>query len=316
MKKSLFFGMFVVICLVGCSEIAVWMTEKKTAIIANSADARQAKQFFWQTLHHHRVGDIDRAEKLLMQAYLKHTQDPVLAAYIAFIHIWKLTERDFSNPSPLVVNEIHLAQDYFTQAFNLDPKNPIYLGFLGDTYLVEGQVFQDKRTEVKGYFMLKDAIAKWPAFNYFTAGYPMSTLPADSKHFKEALEWQWKTLDVCAGRKVSRKNPTFAPYIQFETTTGPMQVCWNTWIAPHNFEGFFMNMGDMLVKSGDWKTAILIYQNAKLSKTYHHWPYRKMLENRILHAKRNMHDFNQNHTGSDRAMMFNSGFGCMACHQV
>lgn len=165
MKKMLL-GLFgVLLGLAGCAEMAVWMTKKKSAQIASSPDARFAKQFFWKTFHHHRVGDIAKAEKLLMQAYLKHTQDPVLAAYIAFIHIWKLTERDFSNPSPLVVNEIHLAQDYFTQALNLEPKNPIYLGFLGDTYLIEGQVFKDKRAEVKGYFMLKEAIALWPAFN-------------------------------------------------------------------------------------------------------------------------------------------------------
>lgn len=144
----------------------------------------------------------------------------------------------------------------------------------------------------------------------------MSTLAADSKNFKEALDWQWKTLDVCAGQKVNRKNPSFAPYMSRQTTTGPMQACWNTWIAPHNFEGFFMNMGDMLVKRGDWQTAILIYQNARLSKTYHQWPYRKMLEKRILYAKRNVRDFNQNYPGTDRAVMFNSGFGCMACHQV
>lgn len=315
--KKMWLGLCgVVLVLVGCAEMAVWMTEKKSAQISSSHEARLAKQFFWETLHHHRVADMERAEKMLMQAYLKHTQDPVLAAYIAFIHIWKLTERDFSNPSPLVVNEIHLAQDYFTQALNLDYKNPIYLGFLGDTYLVKGQVFQDKRAEVKGYFMLKEAIAQWPAFNYFTAGYPMSTLSADSKHFKEALDWQWQTLDVCAGQKVNRQNPSFAPYMSRQTTKGPMQACWNTWIAPHNFEGFFMNMGDMLVKSGDWHTAILIYKNARLSQTYLQWPYRKKLENRILNAKRNVRDFNQNYPGTERAVMLNSGFGCMACHQV
>jgi len=36
-----------------------------------------------------------------------------------------------------------------------------------------------------------------------------------------------------------------------KTKEGKKRVCWNSWIAPHNFEGFFLNMGDMLVKSGD-----------------------------------------------------------------
>lgn len=162
--------------IVGCAEVAEWMTEKKIAHASNSQLAIHAKHFFWHTLHRNQKQDLNTAENLLIRAYLQNTSDPILAAYIGFIHIWKLTERDYSKPDPLVVNEIHLAQDYFTKAHELDTKNPIYQGFLGDTYLVEGQVFQDKRAEVKGYFLLKDAIAKWPEFNYFTAGYPMSTL--------------------------------------------------------------------------------------------------------------------------------------------
>ena len=37
-----------------------------------------------------------------------------------------------------------------------------------------------------------------------------------------------------------------------ETKEGARRACWNSRIAPHNLEGFFLNMGDMLVKSGDW----------------------------------------------------------------
>ena len=46
-----------------------------------------------------------------------------------------------------------------------------------------------------------------------------------------------------------------------------------------------MNIGDMLVKSGDWQTAIKIYNNAKLSKTYSAWPYRKMLSFSAKHMR-------------------------------
>lgn len=305
-----------ILSIAGCAELAIWMAEKKVAHESHTELAQHAKNYFWSTLHHHQVNHIPHAEQLLMQAYLQNTNDPTLAAYIAFLHIWRLTERDLTHPDPLIVNEIHLAQDYFEQALELAPKNPIYLGFLGDTYLISGQVFHDKKAETKGYFMLQEAIAKWPEFNYFTAGYPMSSLAANSKYFKEGLEWQWKTLDACAGKKVNRQNPSFAPFMAQETQVGRKQACWNTKIAPHNFEGFFMNMGDMLVKSGDYTTAIKIYNNAKLSKTYHQWPFKTMLETRIRNAKLNVSRFNQNHTDADRSIMFNSGHGCMACHQV
>lgn len=308
-----------IICLIlgvaGCAELAIWMTEKKVAHTSSTPLAKEAKRFFWQTFHQNNKTELNKAEHLLMRAYLQNTNDPNITALVGFLHIWKLTERDNTHPDPLIVNQIHLAQDYFEKAHELSPKNPIYLGFLGDTYLVEGQVFKDKRAEVKGYFLLKDAIAQWPEFNYFTAGYPMSTLSPKDKHFKEGLEWQWDTLDRCAGKKINRNNPSFAPYMYKETITGNKRACWNSWAAPHNFEGFFMNMGDMLVKSGDWQTAIKIYNNAKLSKNYHQWPYRQMLEKRILNAKANVQYFNQQSISADRAIMFNSGHGCMACHQ-
>lgn len=83
------------------------------------------------------------------------------------------------------------------------------------------------------------------------------------------------------------------------------------WIASHNFEGFFLNMGDMLVKSGDWQTGIKIYNNAKLSKNYTAWPYRTMLTDRIQHAEKNVAEFQK----ANAKVMFNSGYGCVVCHQ-
>lgn len=313
--KRLLAGFFLILSISGCAEVSIWMTKKKTLNYSNDPLTKHAQAFFWQTLHGNHVNDIPQAEKLLMQAYLQHTNDPILVSYIAFLHIWKLTERNFLHPNPLIVNEVALAQTYFEQAHELSPANPIYLGFLGDSYLVSGQIFKDQRAQVKGYFILKDAISKWPEFNYFTAGYPMSTLKPTDPHFKEGLEWQWKTLDSCAGKKVNRQHPSFAPYMAKETRVGRKRACWNSWAAPHNFEGFFMNMGDMLVKSGDWQTAIAIYSNAKLSKTYRNWPYRHMLEQRIAQAAKNVKYFNEEHRETERRIMFDSGHGCMSCHQ-
>jgi hypothetical protein len=177
--------------------------------------------------------------------------------------------------------------------------------------LVEGKIFHDQREQVRGYFQLKYAIRLWPEFNYFTAGYPMSTLDKNSAQFKEALDWQWYTLDLCAGTTVDRRNPDYRPYLSRLTEAGPLRACSNSWIAPHNFEGFFLNMGDMLVKKGHWQTAIQIYNNAKLSNTYASWPYRNMLEKRIEQAQGNVVSFQK----PDSAILFNSGYGCVACHQ-
>lgn len=298
--------------LFSCEKIALMTTAKKKPIASHSKLAELAEKDFWDTLHSGQYQNIPNVTELLTAAYLENPNDPKLAAHLGFIHIWKITERAREKPiAATITNEIILAHKYFSDAVQLDRSDARFLGFLGDSTLIEGKIFHDARESVRGYFILKDAIQKWPEFNYFTAGYPMSILDPHSDQFKDALRWQWKTLDLCAGTKINRNNPDFTLFLNRETQTGPERACWNSWIAPHNFEGFFMNMGDMLVKTGDVQTAIVIYNNAKLSKTYSEWPYHEMLEKRIQEAQENVKRFQ----GENAAVMFNSGYGCMACHQ-
>ena len=78
-----------------------------------------------------------------MAAYLKNPNDPKLAAHLGFIHIWKITEKTrLKGKSPLIPNQIVLSKKYFADALKFDPTNPIYLGFYGDTQLIEGKIFQ------------------------------------------------------------------------------------------------------------------------------------------------------------------------------
>jgi hypothetical protein len=153
-------------------------------------------------------------------------------------------------------------------------------------------------------------------------GFLAGTTLADSPRFGEGLEWQWRTLDECAEEKVDRVNPTFSKYMSKETKEGPKRACWNSWIAPHNFEGFFLNfegfflnMGDMLVKAGDWQTARKIYANAKLSHDYPAWKFSSILDDRIEHAQENTallqcDKCNANRDDDDQLQVFMHG-----CHQ-
>jgi tetratricopeptide (TPR) repeat protein len=305
--------------LIACEQVAVISTPKKTVVASHSTLAATAEKNFWATLHAGDYANIPYATKLLTAAYLENPNDPQLAAHLGFLHIWKITERQ-REPAladdPTIVNEIILAKEYFAQATALNPNDARLQGFLGDSMLISGQIFNDQRAQVHGYFQLKHAINMWPEFNYFTAGYPMSTLGPHSSHFKEGLAWQWQTLDLCAGTTVDRTHPDYKPYLSRETQTGPQRACWNSWIAPHNFEGFFLNMGDMLVKQGDWQTAVKIYNNAKLSQDYANWPYRQMLEQRIANAQENVANFQKAHGQvPDKVIMFNSSRGCVVCHQ-
>jgi hypothetical protein len=305
--------------LAGCAYVAEETAPRKQAAASRSAATLQADDLFWSTLHAGEYSRIGPALEAQTAAYLATPTDATSAAHVGFLHIWKVSERLRVAPAPATItDDIVLARRYFEEAVELNPGDARYLGFLASTTLAEGNINQDERLTRRGYFMLLDSIEAWPEFNLFTAGYVMSAQPAGSARFKQALQWQWETLDVCVGEKVDRHTGSYAQYMKLETREGKKRVCWNSTIAPHNFEGFFLNMGDMLVKSGDVETARRIYANAKLSATYAEWSYREVLEERIRDAAANVSAFNApvDESGQgDRQIMVASRFACMACHQ-
>jgi hypothetical protein len=144
----------------------------------------------------------------------------------------------------------------------------------------------------------------------------MSRPPFTDGKYADAVGYQWQNLDACAGEKVDRRTAAYDRYMSKETTTGPKRACWNSWIAPHNFERFFLNTGDMIVKQGDPSAARLVYANARLSTTYAAWPFRHVLDERIAKADENVALFRKEQPGErTRTMMAGSAFACAACHQ-
>lgn len=305
--------------LAGCGYVAERTAPAKQASAARSEAATKADALFWQAFHAGDYPDIGRVLQALTAAYLADPNDPVTAAHIGWMHIWRLSERTRLDDVPsTITDDAILARRYFQEAVNLNPHEARYLGFLAASTLAEGSIHKDEKEIRRGYYLMLDAIDAWPEFNLFTAGYGASRLPADSKRFKQALDWQWQTMDLCAGKRVDRATAAYAQYMPMETSEGPKRVCWNSWIAPHNFEGFFLNMGDMLVKAGDWQRAQKVYANARLSATYSQWQFRDVLETRITAAQANVAVFNKPAGGADRKqprMMIDSAYSCMACHQ-
>lgn len=296
--------------------IAIWQAPKKQAAQARSEAAQKADELFWQTFHQGAYEKIPQALEVLTAAYLATPTDAVTAAHIAWLHNWRVAERARLDVVPATITDhTIIARRYFQEAVALDPSDARTLGFLAGHTVAEGALHKNEKLTREGYFMLLDAIKAWPEFNLFTAGFVMSRLPADSPRFREGLEWQWRTLDECIEGKLDRANPDYSKYMSLETKEGKKRACWNSWIAPHNFEGFFLNMGDMLVKAGDWQTAQKIYANAKLAKEYAHWSYGAVLDERIEQAQANVALFNAPHETPPAPLMINSAFACTACHQ-
>ena len=121
-------------------------------------------------------------------------------------------------------------------------------------------------------------------------------------------------MEVCVKAKIDRKKPDYARFMALDTKVGKERACWNSTIAPHNLEGFFLNMGDMLVKDGQTATGVQIYEAARQVPGYDRWPYRDVLERRIVQAAENVEAFNRPSSG--RPIMVQSTYACAGCHQA
>jgi len=297
--------------------ILIWLAPQKSATADASEQAKHANARFWDALHGGRYDELPGVIEALTAAYLENPRHAETAAHVAFSHVWYATERArFDRPRATVTEHFMLARRYFSEAVRLSPKDERFKGFLASMELVEAGIHRDEKLRRRGYLDLMASVQGWPEFNLFTAGYVLSGLPFSDPRYAEGVEYQWRNIEVCVGEKVDRAAAGWAKYLKLETTTGPKRACWNSWIAPHNFEGFFLNMGDMLVKQGDPATARRIYATARLSKTYQQWPFKAVLEERLAHADENVALFRDPKPGEKRrTIMLFTDFACMGCHQ-
>lgn len=276
-----------------------------------------ADTVFWRTFHAGAYDSIPRAMIALKAAYLQRPSDAVTASHIGFLHTWRIAERArLTQQLPSITDDAILGRYYFERANGLATTyDPRIHGFTAVMKIIEGGIHRDSALVAAGRLHGDEAIKRWPEFNLFSVGYALSTRGHSSSAFKDALEMQWRTLDLCRREKVSRTDPTIQKSIGEGLDEPDMmkrRACYNSWIAPHNIEGFFLNMGDMVMRSGDWHTATRVYALARQSSSYQSWPYRDLLETRILEAERSVPEFQ----GEGKRMMLVSRAACVACHQA
>lgn len=280
-----------------------------------------ADTVFWRTLHAGLYDSIPQAMFLLKAAYLQNPRDARTTAHVAFLHAWAGAERGrLANVPPTITDHVILARTYFARAAALDPTDARVQGFHAAFEMSDATVQRDGAAFAAGLARGRAAIAAWPEFNWFTVGYTLSGRDHASPLFREGLDMQWRTVDACNGTPIDRTNPTAAMVLRTEATERDprrRRACWNSWIAPHNVEGFFLNMGDMLVKSGDWRTGVRVYALAQGMDSYPRWAFRDVLEARIARAEQNVDAFRRPEAegAAGPRIMLGSRFSCVACHQ-
>ena len=316
-SKNTLLAILLTLGLTSCAQLAEMSAPSPIATEQTAAGAAEAGKF-WAVFHGGKYGQIDELIESHNRVMIQEPNDPITVSHLAWLHAWKLSERSrITNPQAQIIENAFVAKRLFEKAVALKPDEARYLGFAATFNMAEASILDDEKEKRRGYYMMKQAVSMWPEFNLFTSGYVLSRNASDSWQFKEGLEQQWENLDVCFGEKVSRQAPNLQQYLSQETTEGPKRACWNSWIAPHNWEGFFLNFGDMLARSNDLKNAKVMYEATKLSKTYQEWPYKDVAERRIASLNQLPSLLNRNPPEDPEfTSMINSKFSCMGCHQA
>lgn len=328
-KVTLFLALAVSVFNSGCeSNLAVMTAPEKKAEIKYTASRDKAVRFFWKTFHAGAYSNIPEALVLLKAEYLNNPHDPQIPLYIAHLHLWRVAERFRlqENITPNLTDDLTVAIKYFIEAKKLNPEDARIDGWLAGARMAQATLHNDEKDKRSAYYQGLQSIKDYPAFNYFSIGYVFSNADHDSENFQAAIDWYFKSMELAYHTKIDRRDPSVAQYLHLEKQERDQRLkkaVWNSEIAPHNVEGFYLNFGDFLVKNGQIEKARVIYNNAKSIPGYSKWPYRHLLEDRLKNVNKNTESFSDTidlrTMDKDeiiyKRMIFNS-YNCMVCHQA
>lgn len=326
MKKLLLLS-FVVIQS-GCAFMLSYIKDKK-ASPSETNEAKLANEFMWDQFHLGHYDSIPQILQKLNQAYRDNPNDATVAANLGFIYLWNFSERVRMKPDERVLENVFLSNRFFREAITLNPKDARYHGFQAAVQMCEGALTNNLELLAQSYFSSLKAIRKWPQFNKFALGYIESQLDTGSRMYRQGLRYHWEIIDECSKNKLTPAQIMNDPkavltdlYNEINNSDDEKikRACGNSWIAPHNWEGFFLNFGDMLVKAGKLDEAKTMYEAIRIAPSFQDWPYKELVAKRIAEMELNMTIFNTQQKLTalehDRQMMINSAVSCTGCHQM
>lgn len=273
-----------------------------------------ARAAFRDTFEAQRYQDLPAALETLAAADAASPDDPDTVLLQALGNLWFVAElgRDPSRADQ-VPAVMAAAMQHFGRMRTLRPDDHRVLGWFGAVQIGAGQQTQNPALTAAGQQMVAEGVAAYPEFNLFVHSLVYSGYPVGSPQFDSAVDAFHATNELCFG-PLDRDNPDVTPYLGKVTTTGRQRVCWNDPYAVHNFEGYFLEMGDVLVKAGKLDTARRAYQNAQLSETYDQWPYRGLLVERLATIEARGALYADADPANDPLMISQTEVQCASCH--
>jgi hypothetical protein len=262
---------------------------------------------------------IPEARAALQSVYDKDpsVNDGDVAMLLGVTYLWSTAEweRDASRSDDERYEEVLLGDEVLTAAKGYRPQDGRVHGWLGIMKAFRAQKELDLALYHESVDLINEGVSLYPQFALLVVSFVKSSWPAMTTEFTDAVEHIWRNVDVCIMGEIDRTNPDFAPYMSLTSDTeGNRRACWNTPVVPHNLEGFWFHMGDLLVKNNQPDVAQIAYGNAKLVPGYSTWRYRSELEDRLARTHENAAAYLDDDSQNDPPLLPQTTFQCTLCH--
>jgi len=271
---------------------------------------------FWTAFLAQRYDQLPVVLSALEAAAAANPDDAAAAELDALAIVWKISEaaRDPSQDPSQIPGLAVTAEHSLLRANQLQPTDPVILGRLGSLEIAIGNVLHDPTRIASGKAEVDQGVQQYPEFMLFNRARLLFDLAPGDPDAADRLDDFWKKLDACAGAPVDRAAFDIGKYLAEVTAEGPRRVCWNTAHTPHGLEGFFVYMGDALVKRGDAATARVIYGNARKSPGYAGWPFQALLDDRLASADAWAARWTDADPSNDPVLINAAPVACAVCH--
>ena len=281
------------------------------ASIEPGSEARRRFRDVFETQRFHELPAV-LDELRAANAASPHDHDTVLT--IGLAGMWGALEwRRDPSQGPLVGARMTEAIGALSEAMALRPGDHRINGWLGPLLIGASQQTGDANQLEQGLALLSAGVAAYPEFNLFSHSLVFQQSPVGSAEFQSAIDAYYHTLDVCFG-PVDPANPDITPYLANATTVGVDRVCWNGPLQLHNFEGYFLSMGDALAKAGRVPAARVAYTNATRLPSYETWPYRTVLADRLATLGERAALYADADPTNDPPLIAQTEHQCGSCH--
>ncbi|HEX8434220.1 hypothetical protein [Archangium sp.] len=280
--------------------------------------AAEAKTLFWEVFNAGAYERIPEAQTKLLAVY---EQDQTLgenAMLLGVSYYWYAAEwrRDLSRPNSGQYEAILNTDKYLTVALELRPNDARIMCWLGGAKTFRSQVERKPALMDEGLALIDKCATLYPSFGLILKGFVSSFLPVQSDLYQEGISAMWRNVDVCIDKEIDRTNPDFTSYMHLTNNlSGQYLACWNGPTAPHNLEGFWFFMGDVLTKAGHKEQAKAIYNNALLVPDVQKWVFYDKLTARIATVDQRAELYSDSDMKNDPPMVTQDTFQCVLCHQ-